>query len=369
MGKGVEKGLELQAGLEAGVDSSSKKLLDEVNQHRAEGTQSQKKNSTKEGAGAGLEPDLKGLVGSLELCGEVEGKIHDPADRLTEETETVALKEAVDQKKADIEKKYGVTFDTAECLPEQERSRFREPTLAELKTLDNALSKSRESEDGRALSKPLRIAFFKNDPGDGALATHSDIGNGATRIIVRNEDLVPTDGDIKDGKISLGSVLLHELGHRADSVLPRDNERLGWKKAGDDYALESSDGSLYKYVTDDTGKSHWQKVDQDGTSIEGQNDSQVTDEQMQTLAKIKQPMDPANNPCEAFANAIRMYRQSDETRAELAQKSPEVYQYMQDYDREFVRKAGTDFFGTPVNKRNPDFTISKNDAAWNPFLM
>ncbi len=279
----------------------------------------------------------------------------------------------VANRKAEIQSKYGVVFDTPETLPADEKSRYREPTLAELDVLDTALNKSREGRNGTDSSKPLHIAFFTNEKTDGALATHQGIEGGASRIIIRKDDLATVDGDVKDGKVSLGSVLMHELGHRADFVNARDDEKMGWKKIGDDqFALEANDGRLYKYVAgkdSPTGECYWLKVSSDGTPNDGQNDSRLSDREMQEVAKFKQPMHPASHPAESFANSIRMYRQNEETRKELEEKSPEIYKYMQEYDQKQVRRMGTDFFGIPEYKRQPSGLVTKNDQAWNPWLM
>ncbi len=279
----------------------------------------------------------------------------------------------VSNRKTEIQSKYGVVFDTPETLPASEKSRYREPTLAELDVLDTALNKSREGRNGTNSSKPLNIAFFTKDKTDGALATHQGIEGGASRIIVRNDDLATVDGDVKDGKVSLGSVLMHELGHRADFVNARDDEKMGWKKIGSDqFALEANDGRLYKYVAgkdSPTGECYWLKVSSDGTPNDGQNDSRLSDSEMQEVAKFKQPMHPASHPAESFANSIRMYRQNEETRKELEEKSPEIYKYMQEYDQKQVRRMGTDFFGIPEYKREQSGLVTKNDRAWNPWLM
>jgi hypothetical protein len=314
------------------------------------------------------------------------GRDHDEVDKIfgtpqiTDDSQEVSKPcddpAAVNQRKADIEKKYGVTFDTKDTLPEAERARFREPSLAELQVLDNALAKSRETAEGTSLSKPLHITFLTKDANDPYLAVHGPINDKKTRLTVHNDDLALTDDDRKTGKVSLGSVLMHELGHRSDCVLRRDDSKLGWKDlGGDKFAIETKDGQLYKWVSDKDstdGKEHWQKVDSTGANIDGQPDSQVDDKQMQTMAKVPQPMDPANDPAESFANAIRMYRQNAETREELKEKSPEIYKYMQEYDEQRLRGMGTDFWGAPNYKRDENGVVVKNEKSWqgfNPALM
>jgi len=266
-------------------------------------------------------------------------------------------------------------LDTSADLPDNEKPRLREPSVAELDVLDTALNKSRESRQGTESSKPLHIAFFTYDKSDGASATHGGISGGGSRIIVRSENLTLADGDIKD-KVTLGSVLMHELGHRSDFIDPRDNEQMGWKQIGDkskgQFALEASDGRLYKYVegkNSPTGECYWQKVTADGTVQDGLNDSRLSDSEMQKEAKVKQPMHPASAPAESFANAIRMYRQNPETRKELEEKSPEIYKYMEEYDRKHLRRIGTDFFGVPEYKREPSGLVSQNSRSWNPWMM
>lgn len=280
----------------------------------------------------------------------------------------------VDSKKAELTRKYGVIFDKRESLPEHEQQHFREPTLAELAVLDQVLNKSPE------LRGEEVHMVFQDDNTNPALADHQETAPGVTRITVRHtdRDINPVLGDkTGDRRVSLGSVLLHELGHEADHVTPRDNAALGWKVAGKDangnpdYALETTDGRLYKWVggdKDPNKKGYWQKVDTDGNPLTDAADSQVPDQEMQSLAKIKQPMHPASHPAETFANAVRMYRQDEQSRAELKQKSPEIYEYIQDYDNRQVRKLGTDFFGVADYKRDEQGNIVKNEYAWNPFL-
>jgi hypothetical protein len=280
--------------------------------------------------------------------------------------------EKVNAKKQELQEKYGVIFDTKESLPEKEQQFHREPTLAELEVMDKVLNKSPE------LRKEEVHLSFQNDTTNGNLADHQEVRPGVTRITVRKADLNPVMYDTKEGPTSRGSVLLHELGHQADHVAPRDNEALGWKPAGlnqhgqQEYALETTDGRLYKYVganDDPDKKGYWQKVDAGGNPTTDQADSKITDAEMQSLAKVKQPMHPASAPAETFANAIRMYRQDEKTRAELKEKSPEIYAYIEEYDRKQVNSMGRDFFGIAENERNEQGDIVRNSQSWNPVLM
>lgn len=280
--------------------------------------------------------------------------------------------EKVEQRKAEIEKKHGVLFETMDSVPADERARLRQPSLAELDVLDKSLEQSQGS-TLRTSSNPakLRIGFY--NPGkDDPAAFHQDI-NGGSRIIVFGDgtNFALTNEDTKSGKASLGSVLLHELGHRSDKITGADYERIGWKKTQDgQFALETKDGSLYQYVKPDkekgeTGPPYWRKVDQSGAVIDCDPvEARVSDSDMQKMMKVRQPMDPSNNPSEAFANAARMYRQSDATRKELQEKSPEIYAYMEEFDRkELAQKGGKDLFGNPYLVRR-DGAVQKNDSAW-----
>lgn len=280
--------------------------------------------------------------------------------------------EKVEQRKAEIEKKYGVVFETLDSVPANEKERLRQPNLAELDVLDKALAQS-EGSTQRTLSNPakLRIGFY--NPGkDDPAAFHQDI-RGGSRIIVFGDgtNFALTNEDTKSGKTSLGSVLLHELGHRSDKIAGADYERIGWKKTQDgQFALEAKDGSLYQYVQPNKDKGetwtpYWRKVDESGAAVDCDPvEARVSDTDMQKMMKVPQPMDPSNRPAEAFANAARMYRQSDATRKELQAKSPEIYAYMEEFDRkELAQKGGKDLFGNPYLVRK-DGTVQKNDSAW-----
>ncbi|CAN5434203.1 hypothetical protein BH10CYA1_BH10CYA1_37210 [soil metagenome] len=366
-------GVEASASAQAGVDAVqrlsdhneqlSKNVLDEVRQERIKPKQQ----------------DLSGKQEYVKLPKEfgsgILGLSSDSSEAQTERFEPKEIKEEIDQRKKDLENKYRIKFDTVDDLPDQSKSLYREPKAAELDVLERSLAKYPELAGGSWFSKPMHIAFLSNKEGEGNYADHGSIGNGERRLTIRRDDLSPVDEDLGSGKPSFGSVLMHELGHEADSIAPRDSEALGFKSigkspdGGDRFALETKDGRLYEFVRKDGQPEYWQKTDANGNAIAGESDSMIKDAEMQTLAKVKQPMNPSNNPAEAFANAIRMYRQGGNSREDLQQKAPEVYAYIEKYDQTQVRKLGTDFYGISEFQRNPDSTISKNSEAWNPLLM
>ncbi|MCC7531520.1 MAG: hypothetical protein IT342_23660 [Candidatus Melainabacteria bacterium] len=108
--------------------------------------------------------------------------------------------------------------------------------------------------------------------------------------------------------------------------------------------------------------------DKNGKSLEKQPQGRLTDQQMSELEKVSQPMRPANNPSETFANAMRMYCQNEATRNELKNKCPDMYRYIEKYDRTELSRLGSDFFGINDYVRDENGDIVRNPNAWNPAL-
>lgn len=354
--KEVEKALEGSA-KDAGAKASIS-MMDEV--HAA-----WKKKAEEKHVGPSRDSHVPAEFGVLSVSAE--GKYD---AELVEENPAV-----MEERKKDLESKYRIKFDKVEDIPQESRAYFRQPNSAELDVLERTLAKFPEMAPGSIFSRPLHITFLRNKEGEPNFADHGGIAFGARRLTIRRSDLIPVDNDLKDGKTSFGSVLMHELGHEADSVSPRDSEAMGFKPIGKDenggqrFALQANDGRLYEFVRKKGEPEYWRKVDAEGKILEGENDSRLNDKEMQEITKVKQPMHPSNNPAEAFANAIRMYRQDTKSREELKQKAPEVYAYIERYDQEQIRKMGSDPFSFSEYKRNSDTTISKNPKAWNPLLM
>lgn len=281
-----------------------------------------------------------------------------------------------EQKKQEIEKKYGVVFETKETCPPQDRDKLREPTMAELEIIEWALSKNQAAVKPNIFSLNKMSIMFSNET-NGASAYHSS-ENGMfadSRVVINNTEKVLTKEDTKNGQ-SLGSVLLHEFGHRSSFMTEHDIEELGWKKIGlkdDDVAIETKDGRLYQFVEEKNAEGrrngvYWRLVDENGNSLEDQPQGRLTDQEMSEQEKISQPMRPANNPSETFANAMRMYCQNEETRQELQTKCPDMYRYIEEYDRKELGRLGRDFFGINEYVRDKNGDIVRNPKAWNPVL-
>lgn len=293
------------------------------------------------------------------------------------ETTRKETPEVREQMKAEIEKKYGVVFETKETCPPQDRDKLREPTLAELEILEWALSKNQAAVKPNIFSLNKMSIMFSNET-KGASAYHSS-ENGMfanSRVVINSTEKVLSKEDTKDGQ-SLGSVLLHEFGHRSSFMTKHDIAELGWRKIGpkdDDLAIETKDGRLYQFVEEKNAENqrtdiYWRLVDENGNSLEDQPQGRLTDQQMSEQEKISQPMRPANNPSETFANAMRMYCQNEETRKELQTKCPDMYLYIEEYDRKALSRLGRDFFGINEYVRDKNGDIVRNPQAWNPVLV
>jgi len=281
-----------------------------------------------------------------------------------------------EQKKQEIEEKYGVVFETKETCPPQDRDKLREPTMAELEILEWALSKNQAAVKPNIFSLNKMSIMFSSET-NGASAYHSSASGmfADSRVVINNTEKVLSKEDTKNGQ-SLGSVLLHEFGHRSSFMTAHDIEELGWKKIGpkdDDLAIVTKDGRLYQFVEEKNAEGrrtgvYWRLVDESGNSLEDQPQGRLTDQQMSEQEKISQPMRPANNPSETFANAMRMYCQNEETRQELQTKCPDMYRYIEEYDRKELGRLGRDFFGINEYVRDKNGDIVRNPKAWNPVL-
>lgn len=351
----------LQGKAEASLYLTEEQKKDASEKLLQDGSQSSQKPPTTRDSGTPVQADnLKGVL-----------------PEMTIENTEAALKDTPDlrdQKKAEIEQKYGVLFETKDSCPPQDRDKVREPTMAELEILEWALSKNQAAVKPNVFSINRMTIMFSTDT-TGASAFHSSESGmfGNSRVVINNTEKVLTKEDTKIGQ-SLGSVLLHEFGHRASFMKEPDIEGLGWRKIGEKVvAIETKDGSLYKYVEEKSAdgedkKIYWSKVDKDGNSLEDQPQGRLTDEQMLHLEKVSQPMRPANHPSETFANAMRMYCQNKETREELKTKCPDMYRYIDEYDRKELRRLGSDFFGISNYVRDENGDIIGNPQAWNPAL-
>jgi len=285
--------------------------------------------------------------------------------------------EAIEKKKADIEQKYQVEFETKETCPPADRDKFREPTVEELEILEWALAKSQGSVKPNVFGINKLNIMFSNET-KGASAYHSSRSGMLedSRVVITSTEKVLSKEDTTHGQ-SLGSVLLHEFGHRSSFMAEHDIEELGWKKIGpqnSDVAIETKDGRLYQFVEEKGVNGNrtnvfWLLVDKNGNSLSSQPDGRLTDEQMREREKVSQPMRPANNPSETFANAMRMFCQNEATRTELKSKCPDMYRYIEEYDRKQLRRLGTDFFGINEYVRDKNGDIVRNSEAWNPLLM
>jgi hypothetical protein len=297
------------------------------------------------------------------------------------------LKQMVQQKEAELHKKYGATFSiNGENAGKQQilskggwvngtdDVKCRAPNIEEITAIDRALQHSQPT----AHNVKFYITtneYYKNT---GDIADYSSVPSGdshntakagspAVFINGRNADVYQPDeipGKIpqltKDHK-SLQHVITHELAHHSAASMGWNDDSgpniegqklanaMGWRSPvphtndTNEWMLEDKQGHLWKKI--ETGN-QWTRCDQTGHPIDakGNKVSETTAEHcdLGTL-KIKADLAPSSfyfdTPQEMYAEALATFRVGPEQRMNLAHSNRKLYNIIKNEDQAEINKA------------------------------
>jgi hypothetical protein len=206
-------------------------------------------------------------------------------------------------------------------------------------------------------------------------------------------DLPPTDKDAsaagRDSTRNIAWVTSHEATHNSQrnnwptQFAPQEiKDQLGWKtielihegkKLIEWNQLKGKNGELFMHGTDDChSPSTWYLTDADGNRLDAKGnkvdkiaDAQhFTNDEVIARAQVKPFTYYFMNPTEMLSEGLTAYRSGSETRARLAQESPELYKAAAKYDQEEIDKFyGLTWYKTSTHVRNPDGEVVPNTFA------
>lgn len=315
------------------------------------------------------------------------------------------LKKLEEEKKADLTKRYGVSFSTEgedvekqvlSINPDQsfergEMVKARAPKLSELYGIEAALAGAQPSHvalDGKAVKFYfLKDKYVKRDDDStkaNMVKTDKD-GRPAVYIWPNATDGMPlTEKDYKlpadFEEYTVQSLLTHELGHNSiyrlgwetEKTLVEACKRLGWAPYDDPdtketvWLIQGKKNDYYKLdetwiATNQQGK----PIDKDGKVVASADDAlKVEASEVRKLALYAPPTDYFDNAVEVAAEAFMMLRSSKGRREQLLTRSPVIYDYIKGKDQEDIDLThGKNPGGDSKKIRVPDGTIVDNTQA------
>ena len=279
------------------------------------------------------------------------------------------LAELTKHKASQIQSQYGVNITQDGqplCTQEDSVIDTRLPTLAELLSLEFALSHSNPSFlPKKNNSAPLRICFLHQPNCINAIADW--LLDAKQKPVIAIE---PSD----ENKVSLESVFLHELSHHSQYRMGLDPSKLGsWKKAktfgwqffenpstGESgWAVISKTNERFKFAPRSNAwvrcNTAGQSLGVDGLRVKHNYEAQqVTSLYVQTHAMVRPATRYFTNPAEVMAEGLMLYRLNEDTRAYLKAVSPELYDLVQTEDQQELDLA----YGAGIKVRLSNGTIA-----------
>lgn len=272
--------------------------------------------------------------------------------------------EQIKRLEKDISTTYGIRFGKAgEAIPDGEGARNGVPTEAELKVLADVLKKTNhENYNGLKVwfvrpteNKENYFGYYGNESNNGK-GNHACSGgcshsSGAGRTAGGEMVVLPKARQEARGTEGLEGTLLHEFVHHEQGQRYGNNTewggkystpearelagRLGWdyNPGLNEHLLRDKDGGQWRY---DENRDNWFKY-------KGENNSErLTNQQMKERALIKPISDYFPYPYEHHAEGLAMFRMGvgedpkGGDRQTLAQRSPELYKIIKQYDQEAI---------------------------------
>lgn len=315
------------------------------------------------------------------------------------------LKQLVETKQQEIEKKYGVAFSKEGedvdkqwvrqpdgSLAKGETIKSRAPQFPELLGIEAALSRSEPSHIARDGKERIRFSFltepFVKGESSSVLAYYLDKdpkGRPAVYFApAASVGRLVTEKDIEKWgspeEYSIESLLVHELAHNSQRRLDWDNEKnleqfsnkMGWYPYEDDkthetiWLIKTRGNDFYRF---DPEKEDWIRCNKKGQFVDGagkivaeMNDAaRATTQAVRAEAEVRPPTDYFDNAVEMHAEAMMLFRVNNKRRAFLLIESPHLYSFVKEQDQLDVNKAyGVDQQGKPRMIRNPDGFLVAN---------
>lgn len=331
---------------------------------------------------------------------ELSDKAHQPTER-----------ELVQQKIAELHKKYGVDFSTNGELVKvndpPEMVKCREPNLRDLKAIEEALKKN-PSAIYEPVGSPGVKFYFLEKNADPKLYAFFNQAEGRNSVFLQpslEKIKYATNKEAPVGAATLETIIAHELEHNATAVeghahkfhlpgfprelgdnhaienrpveakLERDYGQLGWSRIKfgevDVWAMQGKDGLLYVPVPTDDGEHGWAPINKQGQFLTedgkplkpGDEGVAFDDNQMRNLAKVRPITNYFLNPEEMMAEGMAYYH-SEEKRAYLAKQNPQYYEICKRIDQERInRRYGMKPNGEPSYLRDANGEIVPHNRA------
>ncbi len=274
---------------------------------------------------------------------------------------------------------YGQMHQTEHCVP------VRAPKLSELEVLDYALAHSEPSQliGANARSKGVNIYFLEQIKPFSASEWGLD-GTGKPSIFVEPRKGVTFGHTLEEN-------LMHQFSHNSAYRMgwnPKESWRwpmaakLGFKFVGDPnivdmtlnghmtrikhpdtsaaWLIKSSEGPNYFYRQIDPESwircnSSMQPLDEAGKVVAKDRAKTLSSEKLREFALVKPASFDFSTPPEVFADALAMFRADRDSRAELLNISPVLYNLVRVHDQAELDKT----YGKGVKVRSVNGTISE----------
>lgn len=275
----------------------------------------------------------------------------------------------------------------------------RTPSLRQLHATELALQQSQPSQLNKDGKDGIKIYFLDGRPAPQVYGGKWPLGFhiGATEnrksqlvITLDGGKLPATDKDAEPNGRNLKWVVSHELTHNSqdnmweDRMIPQKAfEQLGWSadsfvKDGKvihqwQFALHGKNGEFFSHLRQDCkSPSVWFLSKEDttplnsaGKEVKSLGESpHFSNEEVMERAKVRPITYYFMNPREMISEGLTGFRYNRETREQLLKDSPQLYQYVKQYDEtELARYYGADSSGKSGWLRMPSGSIAPRNNA------
>lgn len=259
------------------------------------------------------------------------------------------LQQLHEKQTAELEAQFGIKI-SRDGDRDKNGNELRVPTFEELEAMRRSLFRTQPSQltpEGNGVT----ILFHKDNDGP------SQYKGGDQTIHIKNG---------RKGVKDITILLDHELAHNSQRTLiiidrtysGRSDAGMGWVRAGDQWALQAKNGD--RYVRDNEHE-QWIKVDNKGMPIkdESGNEIRLSNSEMRDQALVHPASDYFTNPVEMNAEGLVHFRGGEQTRRELLNSSPLMYELMRGFDQQEIDR---------IYGKNPDGSAKYMRAA-NGFVV